>query len=60
MGDKCQMATERQLTKVIKLALKKLMNDIRQEPYLVIEGSDGIGGNEQQVNDIVIWLFKRR
>ena len=52
---------EAKLKKSVQKALKQVLEDIKNEPTLVVEIDDhGIGDDGQSLEDIREWLFKRR
>ena len=52
---------EAKLKKSVQKALKQVLEDIKNEPTLVVEIDDhGTGDDGQSLEDIREWLFKRR
>ena len=52
---------EAKLKRSVQKALKQLLEDIENEPTLVVEIEDcGIGDDDRSLEDIREWLFKRR
>ena len=52
---------EAKLKRSVQKALKQLLEDIKNEPTLVVEIEDcGTEDNGQSLEDIREWLFKRR
>jgi len=52
---------EAKLKRSAQKALKQLLKDIENEPTLVVEIEDrGTSGDDQSLEDIREWLFRRR
>jgi hypothetical protein len=61
MGDKKEKAMEARISKSVPKALKQLLQDLENEPTLVIELNDNeTGALEETMSDIRAWLFRRR
>lgn len=61
MGDNKEKAMEDQISKSVPKALKQLLQDLENEPTLVIELNDNeTGALEETMSDIRAWLFRRR
>ena len=61
MGDNKDKAMEAQISKAVPKAVKQLLQDLENEPTLVIELDDNeAGAPEETISDIRAWLFRRR
>jgi beta-galactosidase/beta-glucuronidase len=61
MGDNKDKAMEAQISKAVPKAVKQLIQDLDNEPTLVIELNDNeVGAPEETMSDMRTWLFRRR
>jgi hypothetical protein len=61
MSDSEDKVMEVQISKAVSKAAKQLVQDIENEPTLVIELNDNeAGAPEETTSDIRTWLFRRR
>jgi len=55
------VVVEAKLKRSVQKALKQLLEDIKNAPTLIVEVEDrGTGDDDQSLEDIREWLFKRR
>ena len=53
--------TEAEVRNAVRRALKQVLEDIENEPKLIIEaGPDNTMADPAQLEDILSWLFKRK
>jgi hypothetical protein len=61
MGDNKNKAIEAQINKAVPKVVKQFLQDLENEPTLVIELNDNeTGALEETISDIRAWLFIRR
>ena len=61
MRDNKDKAMEADISKLVPKAVKQLIQDLENEPTLVIELNENeVGALEETMSDIRTWLFRRR
>lgn len=51
---------EKQLDRALYKAVKEFLRELEKEPSIIIESADETTEHEQQIDEILSWLFRRR